>query len=175
MKRIIFSILVFTLVGIPRTDAPKAPFSLSVVPTRNDETKSSISMARKTPDEFFVVLTNVTQETQAIWETWNSWGYQAISFELTTSDGKKVVVSVKPQDFTVNFPSRFLIKPGEHQVFAIRLDDKWETRPSLAKKNEMPITLKAIYEVTSALEATQYKVWTGRIESHNYNLTLRQW
>ena len=132
-------------------------------------------MAKKKPDEFYVVLTNVSGLPQAVWESWNSWGYQTISFELTTTDGKKFIVSKRPGMFTVNFPSTFLVKPGEHQVYAIRLDEWWETHPTLPKSDEMPITLKAVYEVTPTPEATQYKVWTGRVESHSYNFTLRQW
>jgi hypothetical protein len=41
--------------------------------------------------------------------------------------------------------------------------------------DEMPITLKAVYEVSTTPEASQYKVWTGRLESHSYNFSLRQW
>jgi hypothetical protein len=43
------------------------------------------------------------------------------------------------------------------------------------KSDEMAIKLKAIYEVSATPEATQYKVWTGRLESHIYSFTLRQW
>src|SRR5207245_11798005 len=114
-------------------------------------------------------------DAQPVWESWNSWGYQNISFELTTGGGRKFIVSKQQQGFTRNFPSTFLIQPGEHQVYAIHLDKRWETRPMLPKPDEMPITLKAIYEVPRTSEATQYKVWTGRIESRTYKLTLRQW
>jgi hypothetical protein len=132
-------------------------------------------MAKNKPNEFYVVLTNVSGEPQAVWETWNSWGYQVISFEITMADGKMFVLSKKQEDFTRNFPSTYLVKPGENQVFAIRLDEWWVTHPALPKSDEMPITLKAVYEVTPTPEATEYKVWTGRIESHSYSFSLRQW
>jgi hypothetical protein len=74
---------------------------------------------------------------------WNGWGYQAISFELTTADGKKFVLSKKQEEFTMNFPSAFVVEPGEHQVYPIKLDERWETHPALPKTDEMPITLKA--------------------------------
>jgi hypothetical protein len=70
------------------------------------------------------VFTNVSSEPQAVWEYWNSWGYQTISFELTTVGGKRFLVSKPQEDFTRNFPSTFLIEPGEHQVYAIPLDQK---------------------------------------------------
>jgi hypothetical protein len=148
----------------------QSPFSVSIVVGR-----PRIAMAKNKPDEIYVVLTNVSGELQAVWESWNSWGYQTISFELTTADGKKFTVTRCQEDFTRNFPSTYVIKPGEHQVFAIRLDEWWETRPSLPKGDEALITLKAIHEVTPTPEATKYKVWTGRVESRSYNCSLRRW
>jgi hypothetical protein len=63
----------------------------------------------------------------------------------------------------------------EHQVYAIRLDGQWDTHPWFPKAPETPVTLKALYEVSPTPEAVRYKVWIGRLESRNYNLTLRQW
>ena len=155
----------------------KPPLSISVVPasSRGEGFGSSISMAREKASDFYVVLTNTSSEQQAAWEYWNSWGYQTISFELTTADGKKFLVSRREEDFTMNFPSTFLIEPGEHQVYAIRFDKRWDTQPSLPKTDEESISLKAIYEVRPTPEAARYKVWTGRLESHTYRLELRQW
>jgi hypothetical protein len=155
----------------------KSPFSLSIVPetSHGEHFGRSIEMAHDKPRAFYVVLTNVSSEPQAVWEYWNSWGYQTISFELTTVDGKEFLVSRRQEGFTRNFPSTFLIEPGEHQVYAIRLDQWWETHPALPKTDEMPITPKAVYEVSATPEAAQYKVWTGRVESRAYNLKLRQW
>jgi hypothetical protein len=147
-----------------------SPFQLSIVPGR-----SGITMAKNKPEEFFVILTNVSREPQAVWETRNSWVYQAISFELTATDGKKFVISKRQEEFTRNFPSTFIVEPGEHHVFPIKLDEWWETHPAPPKIDEMPITLKAVYEVSTTPEATQFKVWTGRLESHSYNFSLRQW
>jgi hypothetical protein len=98
-----------------------------------------------------------------------------ISFELTTIEAKNFVVSRRQGYFTKNAPSTFLVKPGEHQVYPIRLDEWWKTHPALPKTDEMPISLKAVCEVSTTPEASQYKVWTGRLESHSYNFSLRQW
>ncbi len=121
------------------------------------------------------MLTNASKDAQPVFEYWNSWGYQNVSFEFTMPDGKKLVVSKRPQDFTRNFPSTFLIPVGEHRVYAIRLDKQWETRPELAADAETQITLKAIYQVTATPESSEHKVWSGRIESKPYNFTLRHW
>lgn len=156
------------LANVQENSSP--PFVVSIAPGTG-----GITMAQNKPREFYVVMTNVSGQPQAVWEAWNSWGYQAISFELTTADGKKFVLSKKQEDFTQNFPSIFVVERGELQVFSIKLDESWETHPALPKTNDMPIKLKAIYEVHATPEATQYKVWTGRLESHSYDLSLRQW
>jgi hypothetical protein len=173
VRFIIPMLLVFALLGGLRT-APGAPFSLAIVPTFNNG-DGRIEMADKGTRDFYVVLTNVSDKSQVAWETWNSWGYQAVSFELTTSNGSKILISKRQQDFTRNGPSTFLIPPGEHQIYAVKLDKSWEARPMVRKANETSIALKAIYEVPSTPEAGQYKVWVGHLESRSYNFVLRQW
>ena len=149
------------------------PFTLTVVPSRSSPQGRSISFADDKPEESYVVLTNSSKDAQPVFQYQNSWGYQNVFFEFTMSDGRKVVASKRIQIFTVNYPGTFLIPPGEHRVYAIRLDKQWETQPQLAADAETLITLKAIYEVTATPEATEHKVWTGRVESKASNFTLR--
>jgi hypothetical protein len=175
VKPIFLSFVFFALLAIPPTDTSKCPFSLAVVPSTSHGEGGSITMAANERRDFYVVLTNVSKDPQAVWENWNSWGYQTISFALTMADGSKIMVSKRQQDFTRNFPSTFLIQPGEHQVYAIRLDKEWSVHPTFSKIDEMRITLKAVYEVSPTPEAGQYKVWTGRVESSSYKFMLRQW
>lgn len=158
----------------PVLTTPKAPFELSVVPTRSSSDSRVITAALQKPDEFYVVLTNISDEPQSVWETWNSWGSQTISFEFTLPDNRRVVVSKGPQVFTMNFPSTFLIPSGGHKVYPIRLDKWWDVG-SIPKSTEMLVSLKAVYEVPVTPEAASYHVWTGRVESGNYKFTLRQW
>lgn len=89
-------------------------------------------------------------------------------------EGQKIPISKGPESFTKNFPSTFLVLPGEHYVFRIHLDPRWEAHPGLRKADEMSVKLKAIYEVTPTSESKEYKVWTGRVESRTYDLTLWQ-
>ena len=171
------AILVVTIamLGCTRKEAPKAPFALAVVPTHGIAMCLDTTMSRDVRNEFYVVLTNISDRPQAVWEEWNSWGYQNISFEFTTSDGRKYVISKREEDFTRNFPSTLLIQPGEHQVYSIWLDKWWEAHPSFPKGDEMPIKMKAVYEVEATPEGVKAKVWTGRLESKTYSFMLRQW
>jgi len=180
MKRIMLSLLVFAVAGIPSSEAPKPPFSVSIVPNYSDRFGSGISMGQSRQNEFFVVLTNISQQTQPVFETWNSLGYQTISFELVTPEGKKYVFSKKTHGFDKNFPSTYMIKAGENQVYTICLDDTWETTPSLPEEKKMQVAIKAIYEVSREQVpddfvkpfVAPFKVWYGRVESHSYNLTF---
>jgi hypothetical protein len=163
-----------TKLSDPAPSKSNTPFKLSIVPTTSSSDSRVITMAVQKPDEFYVVLTNVSSEPQSVWEYSNSWGYQTISFEFTLDKKQRIVVSKGPQDFTRNFPSTFTIPPGEHKVYAVRLNREWNTG-SIPKSNEMPIGLKVIYDVPKTPEASQYNVWIGHIESPDYELMLRQW
>lgn len=132
-------------------------------------------MSKKGAREFYVVLTNISQEPQPVWEYWNSWGFRAISFELSTADGKKFVLTKKDRTFDYNFPSIFIVEPSEHQVFAVRFDDSWAVEPALPKTDEMPVELKAIYSVSANPDTAKFHVWTGRVDSLSYNFTLSQY
>ena len=156
------------------TPARTTPFMLSIVPTKSSSDSRFITIAPEKPDEFYVVLTNISSEPQAVWETWNSWGARTISFEFTFGNNPPIVVARGPEDFTKNGPSTFLIPPGEHKIYPIRLDKWWDVR-SIPKSAEAQVSLKAIYEVPVTPEAATYHVWTGRVESGNYSVTLRQW
>jgi len=134
-------------------------------------------MATNTIDIFYVILTNVSKEAQAAFRTSNSWGYYAVSFELRTADGHVVAITKKPQGFTKNNPTTFVIPPGEHMVYPIRLDDDWSAVPLLPTADETPIsvTVKAIYEVKPTPESAQQDVWTGRVESSSCSFGFRHW
>ena len=154
----------------------QAPFSISVVPTKSSEEPFGrrITMAKEAPRFFYVILSNISKKPQAVFEDWNSWGYQAVSFEIETSDGHKFTVSHKLEPFTRNFPSVFLIPPGEHMVYRISFDDRWEATPSIPMAVQTPIeiTIKAIYELRPTPESVQEKVWAGRVESTVYHFKL---
>ena len=155
-------------ISLRSENSAPAPFSLAIV-------AKEITIARNKPDVFCVVLTNISREPQAVWEYSNSWGYQNISLEFNLPSGEKSTVLKKKQAFTRNGPSPFVVQPGEHQVYAVQLDQSWEVKPAIPKENEIPVSVRAIYEVGPTPESRKYKVWTGRIESHAYDFTLRQW
>jgi hypothetical protein len=147
------------------------PFTVAIVPSSSSSDSGWIVVREEVPGEFYVVLTNTSPEPQAVWEWWNSWGYQTISFEFTTADNRQIVVSKRLQEFAKNFPSTFLISPGEHQVYAIRLNKEWEGISDLSKLGDR-LLMRAIYQVSASPESDRYRVWTGRVESMSYKVNV---
>ena len=158
----------------PSPAISEVPFKLSIVPTTSTSESRFITIASEKPLEFYVVLTNISNEPQAVWLTSNSWGGKTISFEFKFGNSPPVLVTRGPEGFTKNNPQTFLIPPGEHKVYPIRLDKWWDVSV-VPKSTEMPVSLKAIYEVTNTSEATVYHVWIGRVESRNYEFTVSRW
>ena len=175
MKNSVLGLLYFILAATMHADEPKAPFTLSIVPSRSNTEAHSISTASKQPDVFYVVLTNVSDRPQPIWETWCSWGYQTVSFEIVLPDGRNLSLAKKAQTFTRNFPATFIIPAGEHQIYPIRLDTEWDHLPAFATPGDTAVTLKAVYGVAPTAESTAQSVWSGRVESAGYTLTLKHW
>jgi hypothetical protein len=127
-------------------------------------------MGKNTLRTFYVILTNVSKQTQAVFEPFHSWGYYAISFVVRTGDGRIVAIRKKQTGFTRNVPSTFLIPPGDEMVYPIKLDDEWVADSGLpiAAKEPIDVRVEAIYEIEPTPESTRQSVWTGRAESPRY-------
>ena len=149
----------------------QAPFLLSMVPSDSRPEPFGPEIIMRNVPNLYVVLANISKEPQAVFESWNSWGYSNLSFEIQTRDGHVFAVSKKLASFTRNFPSIFIIAPGEHMVFPINLNDDWNSVPP-PRSTPTPITIKAIYEVSPSTESAGLKVWTGRLESRAYNVKI---
>jgi len=120
---------------------------------------SHTDVALPWPDVFYVVLTNISEEPQPVFETWNSWGYKSASFEVETADGHKFAISKKPQKFTVNFPSTFLFLPVSiwFTPSPWTIDGRAVPRLPMADETPIPITIRAVYEMGTSQEARQRK------------------
>ena len=156
----------------------KPPFSITVVPQDSGDHGQWISMRQAGfIKPFYVVLTNTTSEPQSVFEAWNGWGYKAITFELLTEDCQRVVVSRKDKDFDKNYPSTFIVPPGENYVYTIALtNEDWTAVPSLRFSNveAVAVHLKAIYQLTPTRASRKVgkRIWIGRVESNDYTFQL---
>src|SRR6478736_6354659 len=99
----------------------KAPFTVSIVPTASSAGGATISMAHDSPWLFYVVLTNISNEPQTVWEDGNSWGDQVVSFRVIAGDRTKAVISKRAGFFGKNTPRAFVVRPGEHKVYEVQI------------------------------------------------------
>jgi hypothetical protein len=148
--------------------------ALTIVPTTYASRLSSeatISFGAR--PHFHVLLTNLSAEPVTLFEEWNSWGYDGLSFELTYADGRKVALTRAPRNWYRNYPSTLTLAPQGYYVFEVRFDQTWV--PSL--RTEPPAVhgiacrLRARYTIAPAeqslerLELRDVHPWAGTVAS----------
>ena len=174
--RTLCAIFTTLLICIYSSQAADKPFSIAIVPSSHRlEGGPAISWSDDTKESFYVVLTNKTDKEQRVFETWNSWGYYAMSFEITLLSGEKVRVLRKPIFFTVNFPSTFIIPPKGHFVFEITLDKDWIGKPDSWEDGQTKVKIKAVYEPSACKRLKERAVWIGKIESEELAVEINHW
>jgi hypothetical protein len=146
--------------------------SVAIVPAQSTASGQIIATALNRPRPFYVVVSNSSKSPTSIWEYWNSWGYQSISFEVTLPDGKSLLLSRREEIFTRNFPSSFLVAPGEAQVFPIELDSHWENQKALFGNCDKQVKLRATFHIEPSNDATTHQVWSGSAQSKLYDFRL---
>ena len=117
-------------------------------------------------ERFHVILTNSSETPKRIWQEWCSWGYYAMSFELTDESGKTWTVKKKPREWDKNYPDYWTLGPHESLVLAVEFADAeiWEgfPRPSGISRT---FTMRAVFEIQPDQDSKQHAVWTGRAVS----------
>jgi hypothetical protein len=175
MKKSI-SFLIIVSIFLPNVGVcQEKPMRLQIVPESRSTEIGSISSGNDSKRCFYVVLTNLINKPQSVFEYWNSWGYQNISFEMTLSDGHKSKITMRDQGFTKNSPSTYSIPPDGHQVFLIIFNKEWDGLPKFKEAGQTQVKLKAIYSVTETPASKAKKIWTGTISSDEVSIELNHW
>ena len=140
---------------MPRTFGQelKEPFSLVIVPSERHEERATLvfnkpyAPYRHRHDH--VVLTNISDKPQKLWNESCSWGYGRLSFEVTDKEGNvKQVKKVEKVDRDKNYEDWFFLPPGEHVVFDVLFDQTWENVPRLEKGvGSADIKVRAFYRL----------------------------
>jgi beta-lactamase regulating signal transducer with metallopeptidase domain len=144
---------------------------------------------RKPTSHFNVVVTNLTKRDLRLWETWNSWGYFNLSFDVLDDKGNVVNSIVKkPRGWTVNGVTWITVKPGEH--FTLRVDfdpDEWIWGGDIGsnfpvyipylvmmdREPEFNVRLRAVFKIIPDWETIEHNVWTGTVRSTPDNFVIR--
>jgi hypothetical protein len=115
---------------------------------------------------FHVVLTNVSDRLLRIWTEGNSWGYDALSFEISDRKGKTWRAQRKPRPWDKNVPYYLLLEPHDQMVIEVTPanPDEWEGFPH-APDQPQTFKMRAIFEIKPDRESKRLEVWTGRVVS----------
>jgi hypothetical protein len=170
-------------------DHPDSAKELSVsiaVPAR--DSKRSIDL-RERDSHFHVVVTNLSKHDLRLWETWNSWGYFNLSFDILDDKGNVAYSIVKrPRAWTRNAATWVTVKPGEHFLLKVDFDPDiwiWGTDvgdntpvylPFLAvvgRKPEFNVRLRAVFRILPDWETIEHNVWTGTVRSTSADFVVR--
>jgi hypothetical protein len=121
---------------------------------------------------FHVLWRNTSDRPLRIWAESSSWGYESLSFEITDATGKHWRALKRKAVFTRNIPTYVTIAPGQTLVKRVFFGDTtaWENFP-LEKDQPFTVRIHAVFQVAPSPEATQFAVWTGRIESSEIAVT----
>jgi len=113
--------------------------------------------------DFYVVMSNKSQNPVRFWKDWCSWGYYNITFDIKSGNGEVYHLKKKETSWFKNFPDYYIVPPGSYFVIPVNFS-RWESIPD-GIRNGDAVSLKAIYSTSSDKYSEEFKVWTGVVES----------
>jgi hypothetical protein len=121
---------------------------------------------------FHVILANASNKGVRIWKDSNSWGYAALSFELTDGSGKRSRLQKKEQDWRKNTPSFWDLASGESLVYDVYLSNgEWDGLA--ADMTGHTASMRAVLTIEEDEKSGEFGVWTGRVESSDLTYVFR--
>lgn len=112
-----------------------------------------------------VVLVNTGSADVRLWNTGNHWGDRVLSFEVLHGGRVWRLVS-RPQEYTRNVPSSFVLPAGARHEWPFDLGDgDWEADVPIEQLTIPGAQLVAVYDVPRSPEAESHGVWTGELRS----------
>ncbi|HEY0065016.1 MAG TPA: hypothetical protein VGC21_23055 [Telluria sp.] len=121
-----------------------------------------------------LVLTIVNSSDQALrlWEWHNSWGWDALSFELVRDDVPPVTISHKPREWTKNGPDYFDVAPHQSSELSVDLHDGWwgpagadQDQLAQAGWRDQAVRLRARLQILPTPESDRLGTFTGTVYS----------
>lgn len=176
-------VIVLTVVAFLSAAAPGAEGEPMDVPSLKvsiavPEHRGARSIVLDGPaSHFHVVVRNVSTRPVTIWRRWCSFGYENLSFEYSTRDGKKGVAQVKRRISLQNVPDPLTLAPDEEKVIDVYFGtDEWQGFPLPAAGAVATVSLQAVFQITAGAATRKEGVWTGRITSplRDYTFEVRK-
>jgi len=128
-----------------------------------DSLAAHIELHAHAPPAGKVVFENIGATEMGVWRTGNSWGDEALSFELKSAGGIERIVR-KPQVYTVNVPAaQMLSARGRYAVPFDLGDGSWQLEASF--RWDVDAELVALYDVPESPDALAQHAWIGHLRS----------
>ena len=125
----------------------------------------TIELADATRSAARVMLYNATRDVLRVWESGNSWGDAAWSFELLTRTDARPVAR-RPQRYTRNVPAYREVEPGTIERWDFDFEDGTWQFPLVDQPLRTQGTgLVALYASPPSPEATELDVFMGPLRS----------
>lgn len=149
-------------------------FIPSTVTAQPDNLTISISFPDQNTDtvredtQIQAIITNTSDEPLRLWETWNSWGWYNLSFEIL-DDSCNILHTLEkmPRAWTRNFASFFILAAEDQYAIEVCLNETDWLLP--VPGEEYPggseAYMRALFTIPEDKETDEYGIWTGRIES----------
>lgn len=121
----------------------------------------------KPEDHFHVVIRNNSDQPIELWSPNSSWGFNNLSFEITTSNEEKFILKKVEREWDKNFPGHFSIEPYNYFVIDVNFyDDTWQNFPVQFENGlDNKIKLSAIYQIEQTIKARELHIWLDKIVS----------
>lgn len=128
---------------------------------------------RDKTSHFHVLVTNISDTPQRIWQDWTGWGYFNLRLEFTDADGTTATATKLGKNWSSDGPVSWTLAPHETHVIDVYFADpkQWTGFPSL-KDDRKLFTIRAIYESLDSAESKVQGVWTGKVISQGINALL---
>jgi hypothetical protein len=158
---------------VAAAEKPNLPFKLEIVPSRSQDTEWSIEyLDGMYARSFQVILTNLSKKDQAVYQEWNSWGWDNLSFEFKAQTGEKYLFKKVRGVFTRNVPGTYTVHSGKQKVYTIEFNtENWSVEPAFKESGQTRGMFKVRYQVWPSAYGDD-AVRTGWQESREYELTL---
>jgi hypothetical protein len=155
--------------------AEDEPISVAIsVPASSATNGSRMIRSGAADAHFHVVVTNVSEKPQRVWRDDCSWGYAALSLEITDDTGKTWSAEKKPRGWLANEPFYWILEPHENLVIDVYFTNAatWNGFPDVQPHVRKVVSMRAIFDIKPDDESRRQGVWTGRVQSQSGKYTF---
>lgn len=140
-----------------------------MMPPRSSQVlMASLTLRIAHPPAGSVIVLNHSSTDACIWNIGNTWGDDALSFEVTAA-GQNTIVSIarkRLQRYTRNVPSSVVIAPGtQHEIPFDLGDGTWDLDVAQKLLLHPDSQIRAIYDSGDSPEVHSQGVWRGQLRT----------